>query len=124
MSEVTSLGPNTSGLNTSGLSANGPGASGASNLDATRVASAPGRLGDDAGRPVEVDARPDLRPSDRVEVSPIAQYLARLREEPGIRQDVVDQVSAEIESGVYEAGGEFDAKLDTAIDRLIDDLYA
>jgi len=55
---------------------------------------------------------------DRVEVSDMARYLARLRETPGIREDLVDRVRGEIESGAYESP----EKIEKAIDELVEDL--
>jgi len=55
---------------------------------------------------------------DRVEVSDMARYLAKLRETPGIRQDLVDRVRDEIESGAYESP----EKIEQAIDELAGDL--
>lgn len=55
---------------------------------------------------------------DRVELSSFARYLAQLRQLPDVRLDRVQQVRQAIENGSYETT----EKLDTAIDRLLDDL--
>ena len=56
------------------------------------------------------------RGADRVEVSNLAKELARLQDP--VRQDLIDSVRAEIESGTYET----EARLDGAVDRLLGDL--
>lgn len=55
---------------------------------------------------------------DRVEVSDVARYLAKLREVPGVRQELVDRVRGEIDAGTYESPD----KIEKAIDELIEDL--
>jgi len=57
------------------------------------------------------------RTGDSVEVSTAAQMLAKLADLPDVRQDLVDRVRAEIESGDYETP----EKLEAAIDGLIDE---
>lgn len=63
-------------------------------------------------------AEVNSRGQDRVELSSRAQLLAQLREVPDVRQDLVDEVRAEIAAGTYET----DEKLDAAIESLFDDL--
>lgn len=58
------------------------------------------------------------RGDDRVELSSAAQMLAKLRETPGIREDVVDRVRNEIAAGTYET----DDKIDASVDALLKDL--
>lgn len=60
-------------------------------------------------------SRPTRRGADRVEVSNLARELSR--QEP-VRQDLIDRVRAEIESGSYET----DSRVDGAIDRIMEDL--
>lgn len=55
---------------------------------------------------------------DRVEVSDVARYLAKLREVPAVRQELVDRVRSEIEAGAYESP----EKIEKAIDELVEDL--
>ncbi len=55
---------------------------------------------------------------DRVEVSDMARYLSKLRETPGVRQELVDRVRAEIENGAYESP----EKIEKVIDELVEDL--
>lgn len=55
---------------------------------------------------------------DRVEVSPHAQLMQRLRELPAVRQDLIDRVRREIAIGAYDAP----EVLDAAVDRLMDDM--
>ena len=56
--------------------------------------------------------------TDKVQLSHVNQMLATLKAGGDIRADKVAAIRAEIEAGKYET----DAKLDKAIDRLIDDL--
>lgn len=58
------------------------------------------------------------RAADEVELSDHARYLARLRETPAVRAEVVDRVRQDIERGVYDA----DAIIDESIERLAKDL--
>ncbi len=58
------------------------------------------------------------RGEDQVELSEASRLLARLKGLPEIRQDLVDQVRAQIEAGTYES----DDKLDQAIEGLLDDI--
>ena len=56
------------------------------------------------------------RGADRVEVSSIARELSRMQEP--VRQDLIDRVRTEIESGSYET----EARFDRAITRMLGDL--
>ena len=67
-----------------------------------------------AGEPVARIARGQ----DRVEVSSMSTYLAKLKQMPSVREDVVSSVRDQIARGVYDD----DAKLDIAIERLLEDL--
>jgi negative regulator of flagellin synthesis FlgM len=55
------------------------------------------------------------RGSDRAEFSNAAQLLSKI---PAVRQDLIDRVKSEIDAGTYET----DAKLDAAIESLLEDL--
>jgi len=81
------------------------------------------------GRPVAIDRTADRdapirrmdrasdRPSDRVELSDRARYLAKLQQVPPVRQSLIDQVRAQIEAGTYDSP----ERLDAALDGLIED---
>ena len=77
-------------------------------------------------RPVErLQQRPETQPpgaglggNDRVELSATAQWLNQLRQLPPIRGEKVDEVRSQIEAGRYLT----DAKLDAALDRLLEEL--
>ncbi len=62
-------------------------------------------------------ARADTNGSDTFEVSTNARLLSLLDQIPDVRQDLVDRVKIEIESGVYDE----DRKLDSALDQLLDE---
>ena len=57
-------------------------------------------------------------PRDSVEISPLGQMLDGISRLPEIRHERVAEVRAQIASGVYETP----AKLDVALDRLLDEL--
>src|SRR5438105_10343996 len=56
--------------------------------------------------------------ADKVQLSHVNQLLATLKSGGDIRADKVAAVRAQLKAGTYES----EAKLDAAIDRLIDDL--
>lgn len=56
--------------------------------------------------------------ADSVELSDAARFLARLKEQPAVRQDVIDQAKASIDAGHYDSPD----VLDTVADRLARDL--
>ncbi len=64
---------------------------------------------------------PVVRGQDQVELSTEAQVLApwldKLRQIPAVRQDLVDQVKAQIASGTYDTP----EKLNEALDGMIDE---
>ena len=85
-----------------------------------------------AGQPVVPDASGDaslldearevgvtaaVRP-DAVELSDHALYLARLRELPEVRSELIDRARQSIASGAYAS----DAVIDATLDRLAEDL--
>ena len=55
---------------------------------------------------------------DQIDISPEAEMVSRIGELPDIRTDLVAEVRAQIEAGVYET----DEKLDVAVGRLIDEI--
>ena len=74
-----------------------------------------------ANSPVQKQASADAAarpsPKDRVEISGMSHLLSALRSND-VRADKVAAVKAQIEAGTYED----DEKLDSAVDRLLDDL--
>jgi len=56
------------------------------------------------------------RPSDRVELSDRARLLNKLANLPSVRQDLVDSVKRQIETGKYDTPERFDAALDSMVD--------
>ena len=64
------------------------------------------------------DAATGGRAGDRVELSDQARLLNQLRSLPPVREGLVDRVRSEIADEAYLT----DAKLDVAIDRLLEDL--
>ena len=56
--------------------------------------------------------------SDSVTISPAAEAALNATDTSGIRQDVVNRIRSEIAAGTYETP----AKLDVALDRLIDEI--
>jgi anti-sigma28 factor (negative regulator of flagellin synthesis) len=55
---------------------------------------------------------------DRVDISPAAEAAVRATEGSEIRQDLVNQIRAQIADGTYETP----EKLGAAVDRLIDEI--
>jgi len=62
------------------------------------------------------------RSADALELSPTAELLARLAEPGTPRTDLVADISARIADGSYEQ--DLDARLDSALDAMLDDLEA
>lgn len=58
------------------------------------------------------------RPIDRLELSGVGHLFKALKADRDIRVDKVATIRAQIEAGTYED----DAKLDVAVDRLLDEL--
>jgi anti-sigma28 factor (negative regulator of flagellin synthesis) len=56
--------------------------------------------------------------TDKVQLSQVSQMMATLKAGGDIRADKVAAIRAQLDAGTYET----EAKLDKAIDRLIDDL--
>ncbi len=71
---------------------------------------------DQPGR--ENDSPAIRRGSDEVEVSRLSVMLQRLRDVPGIREDLVAQLRREIEAGVYDEETRLDAALDAMIQEI------
>jgi len=64
-------------------------------------------------------SQPETSPiSDELEISDVARLTELAREVPEIRQDRVASIRAQIAEGTYET----DAKLDVAIERLLDEI--
>lgn len=63
---------------------------------------------------------PEIPPRgpDRVEVSSVARYLARLQEMPQVRTELIERVREEIAAGHYESP----EKIAAAVDNMIEDL--
>ncbi len=55
---------------------------------------------------------------DTVEISPQARLAAKLAAVPDVRSDLVARVKGEIKAGTYETP----AKLNTAIDRMLNEM--
>jgi negative regulator of flagellin synthesis FlgM len=68
----------------------------------------------DAGQTVQAGA-----PRDHVEISPLGQMLDGISRLPEIRHEKVEAIRQQIAAGVYETP----AKLEIALDRLIDELH-
>jgi len=58
------------------------------------------------------------RPDDQAELSDVSRLLSKLQDLPEIREDLVSRVRAELDAGTYET----DAKIDAAIDAMLEDL--
>ena len=55
---------------------------------------------------------------DQLDISPEADFVAQARDLPGIREDRVASLRAQIEAGTYETA----EKLDLALSRLLDEM--
>ena len=67
---------------------------------------------------IPANAAKALPLTDKVQLSQVNQMMATLKAGGDIRADKVAAIRAQLEAGTYET----EAKLDKAIDRLIDDL--
>jgi anti-sigma28 factor (negative regulator of flagellin synthesis) len=67
---------------------------------------------------IPADAPAQIPAADKLELSGVSHLLGKLKTND-IRTDKVASVKSQIEAGTYED----DAKLDTATDRLLDDLF-
>ncbi|MDX2035759.1 MAG: flagellar biosynthesis anti-sigma factor FlgM [Isosphaeraceae bacterium] len=70
-------------------------------------------FGVDAGHSVQAGT-----PRDQVEISPLGRMLDGISRLPEIRHEKVEEIRRQIASGVYETP----AKLELALDRMIDEL--
>jgi anti-sigma28 factor (negative regulator of flagellin synthesis) len=68
---------------------------------------------------IPTDAPKQLPAADRLELSGVSHLLKALKANDGVRTDKVAEIKSAIESGNYR---DDDAKLDVAVDRLLDDL--
>jgi negative regulator of flagellin synthesis FlgM len=57
-------------------------------------------------------------PVDQLDISPQADLVSRARDIPGIRAERVAEIRAQIAEGTYDT----DAKLEAALDRLLDEM--
>lgn len=64
------------------------------------------------------DSATSTRSSDRVELSNQARLLSKLKQLPEIREDLVNSVKSQIDTGNYDT----DERFDTAVNALLDDL--
>lgn len=71
-------------------------------------------FGVDAGQSVAAST-----PRDHVEISPLGQMLDGISRMPEIRHEKVEEIRRQIASGVYESP----AKLEVALDRLLDEFH-
>jgi negative regulator of flagellin synthesis FlgM len=55
---------------------------------------------------------------DKLDISAEAELISRMRDIPDIRADRVAEIRAQLEAGTYETLN----KLDTAVDRLLDEI--
>jgi len=70
-------------------------------------------------RNTQPTARPETTSAaDSVEISDAARMVEQTREIPDIRQDRVDAIRQQIAAGTYET----QAKLNTAVERLLDEI--
>lgn len=65
-----------------------------------------------------VPANDPLAAVDQLDISREAELASRLRDVPDVRADRVAALRAQIEAGTYET----DAKLETAVNRLLDEI--
>jgi len=59
-------------------------------------------------------------PTDRVELSELAEFRAKLADLPAIRQDLVVRVRGEIAAGAYDSA----ERVESAVERLIEEEHA
>lgn len=73
-------------------------------------------------RPVQkelpVDGPKQLPSADKLELSGVSHLMKALKANADVRNDKIAAIKAQIEAGTYED----DAKLDAAVDKLMDDL--
>jgi len=76
-----------------------------------------GRLGSTV-RESKSAAAEKMEVTDRVEISELATWLGRYTDLPVIRTELVSKIKEQVQAGTYETP----AKLDQALDNLLDDL--
>ena len=64
------------------------------------------------------EAPAETSSSDKAEISEVARLKAQLKDVPDIRLEKIERLKAEIEAGTYETPD----KIDTVIDRLLEEL--
>ncbi len=69
-------------------------------------------------RTTDVRSTSGTSQTDQVDISPAAQLAGQVSEIPDIRQDRVAMIKAAIADGTYETSD----KLNTAVDRLLDEI--
>ena len=57
--------------------------------------------------------------ADVIELSPVAQLAAKVRDIPDVRTELVDRVKAELAAGTYETP----EKLEVALSRLMEEVF-
>lgn len=72
-----------------------------------------------AGRSAPASAKPADKSSDSVEISSPARIKAALGKVPEVRNDRVEEIRRQFKAGEYLT----DDKINTAIDRLLKDLF-
>jgi negative regulator of flagellin synthesis FlgM len=65
-----------------------------------------------------LDASSAAQITDEVQFSPASQFVADSHMLPAVRQDRIDAIRAELAAGTYLT----DARLDIALDRLLDEI--
>ncbi|MGA2498926.1 MAG: flagellar biosynthesis anti-sigma factor FlgM [Tepidisphaeraceae bacterium] len=71
-------------------------------------------------RPAAAESAQRTPAADRLELSGASQYLSVLKQQSGVRADLVASVRDQIDKGTYLT----DAKLNVAVGRLLDDIDA
>jgi anti-sigma28 factor (negative regulator of flagellin synthesis) len=71
-------------------------------------------------RPAAAESAQRPPATDRLELSGVGQYLSVLKNQSGVRADLVASVRDQIEKGTYLTDG----KLNVAVGRLLDDIEA
>jgi flagellar biosynthesis anti-sigma factor FlgM len=85
----------------------------------SQVHGAQGVTGPHSTRSVAPSSAPQADATgDRLDISEAGQLAGRMSEIPDVRADRVQELRAAIASGVYES----DAKLNTAVERLLDEI--
>jgi negative regulator of flagellin synthesis FlgM len=107
--------PNPIGPSSSGITSSGVTSSGISKVHGPHGINAP--HAPFRGQATDGGAKTPAA-GDSVTISPAAEAALQATETGGIRQDLVGRIRSEIAAGTYETP----AKLDVALDRLIDEI--